>query len=155
MTLAAPSLRMDSHPYFKRFKPEFLPFFEGGASTAEFEPDSYLFHEKERATRQFLITEGMVALELQVPGKDAWTLMTTGEGGVVGYAWAYPPYRYYYSCRTVQRTKAILLDTEYLLAKCKENFEFGYEVMVGCADTVAQRLQAAELQLLNMVIKCY
>lgn len=155
MTETALALSNDSHPYFKRFKPEFLPILEAGASIAEFEPDTYLFHEKERATRQFLITEGMVALELRVPGKDSWTLMTNGEGGIVGYAWAYPPHRYYYSCRAVQKTKTIVLDTEYLLAKCRENFEFGYEVMVGCADTVAQRLQASELQLLNMVLKCY
>lgn len=146
---------VDSHPYFKRLRPEFLSILEGGASIAEFEPDSYLFREEERARRQFLLTEGMVALEFGVPGKDAWTFMTVDGGGIVGYAWAYPPHRYYYDCRAVKQTKAIVLDAEYLQAKCRENHEFGYEVMVGCADIVSQRLQAARLQLLNMVLKCY
>ncbi|MEM5789546.1 MAG: hypothetical protein AAGU11_19710 [Syntrophobacteraceae bacterium] len=155
MYQTALQLNVDSHPYCKRFKPEFLSILEGGASWAEFEPDSFLFREQERATRQFLLTEGLVALDFEVPGKQVWSFMTADGGGVVGYAWAYPPHRYYYNCRAVKKTKAIVLDAEYLLAKCRENYEFGYEIMVGCADIVTQRLHAARLQLLNMVLKCY
>ena len=148
-------LNVESHPFFKRFNPEFLSILEGGASLAEFEPDSLLFRENERATRQFLLTEGLVALDFEVPGKEVWTLMSASEGGIVGYAWAYPPHRYYYNCRALKKTKTIVLDAEYILAKCRENYEFGYEVMVGCVDIVAQRLQAARLQLLSLVLKCY
>ncbi|HOV87020.1 MAG TPA: Crp/Fnr family transcriptional regulator [Syntrophobacteraceae bacterium] len=148
-------LKVESHPYFQRFKPEHLAILEKCASMAEFEPGSHLFHEKERATRQYLIVEGRVALDLHVPGRDPWTLMTAGEGGIVGYAWAYPPHRYYYTCRAVDKTRAIVLDAEYLAKKCKEDTDFGYEVMVGCTSIMAERLQAAELQLLNLVLKCY
>ncbi|MCE5334887.1 MAG: hypothetical protein LLG06_09875 [Desulfobacteraceae bacterium] len=155
MSETALKLTVESHPYFKRLKPEFISVLEGGASWAEYEPQSFLFRENERATRQFLLTEGLVALEFQVPGKEVWTFMTADGGGIVGYAWAYPPHRYYYDCRVVKRTKAIVLDAEYLLAKCKEDHQFGYEIMVGCADIVSQRLQAARLQLLNQILKCY
>lgn len=155
MTQSASELTIDSHSYFKRFKPEHVAILEACATTAEYEPGSILFHEKERAVQQYLIQEGRVALELQVPGQDAWTLMTAGEGCIVGYAWAYPPNRYYYTCRAIEKTRVIILDAEYLAAKCKEDTDFGYAIMVGCTDTMAQRLQAAELQLLNMVLKFY
>jgi CRP/FNR family transcriptional regulator, cyclic AMP receptor protein len=148
-------LNVQSHPFFKRFKPEFLSILEGGASLAEFEPDSLLFRENERATYQFLLIEGLVALDFEIPGKEVWTLMTACKGGIVGYAWAYPPNRYYYNCRALKKTKAIVLDAEYLLGKCQENYEFGYTVMVGCVDIVAQRFQAARFQLLNLVLQCY
>jgi CRP/FNR family transcriptional regulator, cyclic AMP receptor protein len=155
MSEVAPALNMESHPYFKRFKPEHFSILQECASYAEFEEGSYLFSERQKAHYQYLIIEGRVALELLAPGKDPWIVMTVCNGGVVGYAWAYPPHRYYYSCRALKKTRAIVLDAECLAAKCKENFEFGYEIMLGCADTTAERLQATRLQLLNQLMKAY
>jgi CRP-like cAMP-binding protein len=148
-------LTMDSHPYFKRFKPEHFELFKQCASIIEFPEGSFLFTEREKANRQYLILEGRVALELLAPGKEPWIVMTVCDGGIVGYAWAYPPHRYYYSCRALKKTRAIVLDADFLAAKCKEDHEFGYYVMLGCADTTAERLQATRLQLLNQLMKAY
>jgi CRP/FNR family transcriptional regulator, cyclic AMP receptor protein len=155
MSEVAPALNMESHPYFKRFKPEHFSILQKCASLAEFEEGSYLFTERQKAHCQYLIIEGRVALELQAPGKDPWIVMTVCNGGIAGYAWAYPPHRYYYSCRALKKTRVIVLDAEYLSAQCKENYEFGYEIMLGCADTTAERLQATRLQLLNLLLKAY
>jgi CRP/FNR family transcriptional regulator, cyclic AMP receptor protein len=148
-------ITMDSHPYFKRFKPEHFSMLKECASIADYEEGSFLFSERQKAHQQYLILEGRVALELLAPGKEPWIVMTVSDGGIVGYAWAYPPHRYYYSARAVKKTRVIVLDAEYLAAKCKEDYEFGYQIMLGCADTTAERLQATRLQLLNLLMKAY
>jgi CRP/FNR family transcriptional regulator, cyclic AMP receptor protein len=155
MIETASELTMDSHPYFKRFKPEHFAILKACASIAEFEEGSFLFTERQKAHQQYLIMEGRVALELLAPGKEPWIVMTVSDGGIVGYAWAYPPHRYYYSARVVKKARVIVLDAEYLAAKCTEDYEFGYQIMLGCADTTAERLQATRLQLLNLLMKAY
>ncbi|MEN6438585.1 MAG: Crp/Fnr family transcriptional regulator [Syntrophobacter sp.] len=155
MSPAESTLNPETHPYLKRFSPEHLALLEQCATIAEFEEGSYLFREREQARKQFLLLEGRVALELNAPGQDPWILMTSGANSIVGYAWAYPPYRYWYNCRVMQKTRAIVLDAEWMAAKCKEDHEFGYEILLGCTEIMAQRIQAADLQLLNLLLKCY
>lgn len=145
----------EMHPFFKRFKPEYFSAFEDCAALEEFEEGSYLFNERQRANMQYLIIEGRVALEVQAPGQDPWTVMTVCDGGIAGFAWAYPPHRYYYSCRAVKKTRVVVLDAECLAAKCRSDHEFGYQVMVCCSEVMAERLMATRLQLLNMLLKAY
>lgn len=143
------------HPFFDHFKPEHRASLEECASTAEFKAGTYLFREREKADKQYLILEGRVAMELQAPGQDPWLIMTVGDGGTVGFAWAYPPYNYYFSCRVLKDTRMIVLDAECIWAKCKEDYEFGYQVMLLCTHTMADRLMATRLQLLNLLLKGY
>ena len=113
-----------------QFKPEHQRLLEECASTDEFKAGSYLFREREKATRQYLIQRGRVAMELQAPGQDPRLVMTICDGGTVGFAWAYPPHNYYFSCKALNDTQVIVLDTECLAAKCKQDIELGYQLMI-------------------------
>ena len=140
---------MAEHPFFKDFKASHLKRLAECASHENFNKGSYLFREGESADWLYLIREGKVVVETQMPGRDPLAIMTIGKGGVVGWSWLFPPYRWHFGARAAEDASAIALDAKCVLAKCREDYEMGYELMWRCAYVMGERLQATRLQLLN------
>ena len=123
---------LSGHPFFKAFKPDHMKVLEICSSIAEFKPGEYVYREKTPASGLHVITEGRVAIELLVPGHDAFIIMTICTGGVLGWSWAFEPSLWYFSCRTVVPTRTVFLEAECLRAKMKEDSELGYALMLAC-----------------------
>jgi CRP/FNR family transcriptional regulator, cyclic AMP receptor protein len=140
---------MAEHPFFKDFKASHLELLAECASHVHFNKGSYLFREGETADWLYLIREGKVVVETQMPGRDPLAIMTIGKEGVVGWSWLFPPYRWHFGARAVEDASAIALNAKCVLAKCREDYEMGYELMWRCAYVMGERLQATRLQLLN------
>jgi len=138
-----------AHPFFKGFKSHHVELITECASNAQFQKGVYMFREGESADRLYLIREGKVAVEVQMSGKDPLAIMTISGGGVVGWSWLFPPYRWHFSVRVMEDTATIAFDAKCLLSKCKEDYELGYELMLRCSHIMGERLQATRLQLLN------
>jgi CRP/FNR family cyclic AMP-dependent transcriptional regulator len=144
---------LSTHPLLKDFKPEHLEILETCAGTAEFKPGDYIYRERTKADRLYFIIKGRVAIELHAPRQEPWTIMTISEGGALGWAWALPPYQWYYSCRTVLDTRTVFLEADCLKARMKSDYELGYKLMTACAHVLEERLAATRLQLLNALSK--
>lgn len=144
---------MTQHPFLKDLLPKHLDFFEECASVSEFKPQSYLFRERDKADRLYLIHRGRVALEITGPSLDPYVLMTICTGGALGWGWAFPPYCRAFSCRAVIDTVAIGLQSDCLLAKCREDYELGYKLMAACTNALGERLWATRLQMLSLLLK--
>jgi CRP-like cAMP-binding protein len=140
---------MAEHPFFKDFQSSHLKMLAECASLVSFNKGTYLFHEGETADWLYLILEGKVVVETQMPGRDPLAIMTIGGGGVVGWSWLFPPYRWHFSVRVIEDASAIALDAKRVLQKCREDYAMGYELMWRCAYVMGERLQATRLQLLN------
>ncbi len=56
----------------------------------------HLFHDGETADRLYLIQTGKVAVVLQMVGQDPLSILTVGAGGIVGWSWLFPPYRWHF-----------------------------------------------------------
>ncbi|SRR5579885_302934 len=63
---------------------------------------------------------------------------------------SFPPYRWHFSAKALEVTRAIALDGVCLRNKCVEDHDLGYELMSRIAQTIIQRLQATRLQLLDV-----
>ena len=138
------------HPFFKGLEPKYLKIAVGCASNVVFEPEQIIYREGDPADRFFLIREGKIGLEINVPHRGPVTLQTINAGEILGWSWLMPPYKWRFTSRVYERVRAIALDGACLRKKCDEDHALGYEFYKRFADIIVQRLQATRLQLLDV-----
>ncbi len=138
------------HPFFKGLKHEYLQLITGCASNVRFDAGTYIFREGEEASQFFLIREGKIALEIFAAQHGPITIETIESGEVLGWSWIFPPYRWHFSGRIFEPTRAIALDGKCLRAKGEADHDLGYELMKRVAQIMMERLQATRLRLLDI-----
>ena len=138
------------HAFFEGLLEPFGKLISGCAKNVQFQPSEYLFHEGDAADHFYLIRHGCVALEIKAPGRGAITFQTVREDEVVGVEWLIPPYRWSYDARAVELTRAIAMDGACLRGKCQADHDLGYEVMKRFMPVLIQRLQAVQMQILDV-----
>ena len=138
------------HPFFKGLDPQHLKIIVGCASNVRFEPEQIIYKEGDPAEKFFLIREGKIGLEINVPHRGSIAIQTVNAGDILGWSWLMPPYKWRFTGRVYERTRAIALDGACLRGKCEEDHALGYEFYKRFADIIVQRLQATRLQLLDV-----
>ena len=108
------------------------------------------FHEGEVADACYLILEGDIALEMDIPGRGPHVLQTLHAGDMLGWSWLVPPYRYAYDAQALTDVRAVRFDAVALRAKKEADASFGLELMKRFAEVLVRRMQAARLQLLDV-----
>jgi CRP/FNR family cyclic AMP-dependent transcriptional regulator len=138
------------HPFFKGLDQSYISFLAGCATNVRFLSGEFLFREGEVADSFFLLRHGLVSLETYMPGRGEVTIQTLGENQVIGWSWLFPPYRWHYTARCLELTRAVSFDGVCLRTKCEEDHDLGYALLGEFAAIIAQRLQATRLQLLDV-----
>jgi CRP-like cAMP-binding protein len=136
--------------FFADLPAQHLEAVAGCASNVRFEAGSYIFHEGEEADRFYLIREGKVALQLSSDRRGPLNTLTLGEGDILGWLWLFPPYRWKFSAKTLEPTRAFAVDAESLRAKAEEDPGLGYELLKRFARVVETRIETMRLQLVNV-----
>lgn len=138
------------HPFVAGLDDDSLAFIAGCARNVVFDAGARIFSEGGDADHFYLLREGSVALEMFVPGRGEITFLTLGAGDILGSSWLVPPYRWTFDARAVVRTRALAFDAACLRGKCEEDARLGYDMMKRFVPVLAQRLQAARLQLADL-----
>ena len=138
------------HPFFNGLEMRHLKLLVGCASNVRFEPGQFVFREGEEANQFYLIRHGKVTLEIHAPPRGSIIIQTLGEGNVLGWSQIFPPYRWKFSARAIELTRAIALDGKCLREKSEEDHDLGYELLKRFARVIQERLQATRLQLINI-----
>ena len=138
------------HPFFRELARPDLHLLVGCASNVVFEAGKFIFREGEDANSFYLIRQGKVALEAVTPERHSVIVQTLGKGEVLGWSWLVPPYHWCFDAKAVDLTRAIALNGKCLREKCDENPRLGYELLKGFARIMAERLQAARMQMLDI-----
>jgi|RhiMethySRZTD1v2_1073278.scaffolds.fasta_scaffold28617_4 CRP/FNR family transcriptional regulator, cyclic AMP receptor protein len=139
-----------THPFLADLGQEHLHFLTSCVKNARFERDAYLMHEGEPAVSLFLIREGRVALESQVPGRGSVQVETLESGAVLGWSALFPPHYWHLDGRAVEPVLAFELDGECLRKKIEGDKEFGYAITRRLLHVVHRRLERARLQQLDV-----
>ena len=137
------------HPFVSDLKAPHLELLGGCASTMSFAAGEYIFREGQDADRVYLICEGMVCVELPRSPGELLSIQTIDAGGVVGWSWLFPPYRWHFQARAVRPCRTISLDGKRLHELCEQDNELGYQLVKRFAHVLFHRLQAARLQFLS------
>ena len=138
------------HPFSNGLEMRHLRFLAGCASNVRFEPGQFVFLEGGEANQCYLIRHGKVTLEIDAPPRGSIIIQTLGEGNVLGWSQLFPPYRWKFSARAIELTRAIALDGKCLREKSEEDHDLGYELLKRFARVIQERLQATRLQLINV-----
>lgn len=141
---------LQEHPFFSDIESHYLNMIAEHSSYVTFERGRLVFRQGEPANTFYIISQGHVALEVFAPDQGPISLMTLGEGEVLGWSWLFDPYTWHLDARAIEETQAIALDGTELRAQCEANHELGYLLMRRSVVIVQQRLQAAMMQLIDM-----
>lgn len=123
---------------------------ECAVKVAHFAADQVIFHAGGVARVLYLLRRGDIALEVVAPGAGTRIVTTLHGGDVLGWSWMFPPYRWAFDARALAPTEAIVIDGEQLRKCAETDHELGYQVVWRVAREMADRLQAARLQLLDV-----
>jgi CRP/FNR family cyclic AMP-dependent transcriptional regulator len=138
-----------AHPLLGGLAPQHLDLLSEVAMFTEFKTDEIIFHEGDPANRFYLLLEGQVVLESKDPEKAPVVLQTINGGDVLGWSWLFPPYYWHFDARATKPTRALFFYGTWLLEKCEEDHDFGYEMMKRMAAIMIKRLQATRKQLVQ------
>lgn len=120
------------------------------AKLVSFPEGHVVFREGGPASKLYLVVRGSVSLEVSTSGAGPKRIVTVGEGELLGWSPVLEQTRLTATARTLSPTEAIEVSGGQILTLCTHNPQFGYEFMRRAALTLAQRLTATRLQLLDV-----
>ena len=140
---------LSKHPFVAAFKPEHTRRLAALAKSVRFDTDQVIFRERDDFSIFYLIGEGMVALELQVPSQ-VLRVKTLYAGDELAWSAVLPHAGKHFQARALAPTSALAFEGDQLLASFKEDPEFGLAFMLQLMTVVSERLRATELKLVDM-----
>lgn len=138
------------HPLFSGLAPDHLKLIAGCASNFKFDAGEVIMREGEAASTFYLLRYGRVAVEVFAPGRGRVTIQTLHKGDVLGWSWIVEPYRWHHDARALELTRGLAFDGACMRKKSAKDPSFGYELLKRFTPLIAQRLERAELQLLDV-----
>jgi len=138
------------HPFFQGMEESLLEVLVGCACNVRFESGEVIFREGEEADKFYLIRSGKVALQLFADRHGPLTVSTLEEGDILGWSWISSPYRWKFTARALDVTRAIYLNGKCLRDKSEHDNHLGYELLKRFVHVIEDRLQATRMQLLNV-----
>lgn len=109
-----------------------------------------LFREGGTSENLYLIRDGRIALEMNVPGRGAVRILTVGPGEMVGWSSLLDGGKMTANAVAAEDTDLVVAPANKLRELCEANREFGYHLMHQMADALSKRLVATRLQLLDL-----
>jgi CRP-like cAMP-binding protein len=141
---------IEESPALQALAPEHRRTLVGCARNCVFEPGARIMREGDPADAFYVIRDGAVAIETEIPGRGAVVMQTLHDGELLGWSWLVPPYRTAFDARSIGTTHAISLDGACLRGKCDADAALGYDLMKLISTVFVERLQDTRLRLLDM-----
>jgi CRP/FNR family transcriptional regulator, cyclic AMP receptor protein len=141
---------LDQAPALQALGADHRATLAGCASNCVFTRGERIMREGDPADAFYVVRDGTVALETEVPGRGAIVLQTLHDGELLGWSWLVPPYRVAFDARSLATTHAIALDGACLRGKCEADPALGYALLKILSAVFVARLQDTRLRLLDL-----
>ncbi len=129
--------------------PEHLYTIARAARLQEHLPGKVLFREGHESPYVYLLLQGEVSLEIEVPGEGPLSVQAVGAGELLGWSPLLGLGPMTATARTTTRCRLATLAAADVLALSKQDPLFGEEFLRRTAATLSQRLRALRLQVLE------
>jgi CRP/FNR family transcriptional regulator, cyclic AMP receptor protein len=139
-----------AHPFLAGLAPPHLDRLSHFATRAPLHPDTRVFSEGGRANGFWLLRDGYVNIDMQVPGRGTVIVDTLGPGSVLGWSWLFPPYRWHFGAVTDGPVLTLAVSGADIRAACEVNPSFGYEISQRFLRVVVERMQATRMRLIDL-----
>lgn len=140
---------LQKHPFVAELPPEHKSRLAELATQVHFDAGQIIFHEGDDYSIFYLINEGTIALELQMPG-ELLRVQTLFAGDELGWSAVLPHSGMRFQARALTPVAALAFDGEQLLASFKADAEFGLAMMLRLMGVVSERLRATRVQLVDL-----
>lgn len=141
---------LEDHPFVQGMHFDHVRTLLGCCSNRHYEVGEQLFYGGNESNEFYLIREGNVSLELNVPGHGGLRLETRGGGDILGWSWLIKPYRWHFDARALTPVAALVIDARCLREKCEHDKEFGYDILRRFSELMVRDVRSMSLQLIDM-----
>lgn len=120
----------------------------------QLESGQLLFHEGDKEDYLYILLEGCIALEMNVPNRGNTLIYTAEPFDIIGWSSVTPVVRQRTAtAKTVTPAKLLALDAIKLRQLCDEDNKLGYIFMRKLANIIAMRLLVTRFQLVELLSK--
>jgi CRP/FNR family transcriptional regulator, cyclic AMP receptor protein len=140
---------LQKHPFVAEFTPEDKARLAALATQVHFDAGQIIFHEGDDYSVFYLLGEGTVALELQMPGQ-LLRVQTLFAGDELDWSAVLPHAGKHFQARALTPVTALAFEGGQLLASFKKDPAFGLAFMLRLMGVVSERLRATRVQLVDM-----
>lgn len=120
------------------------------SAAVDFPAGTMIFQEGTQNPFLYVIERGHVGLDMHVPGRGRVRLLSVGPGEMLAWSALLGNGVMTVSAVALEDTQAIAASGPKLSELCGTNHEVGYQLMGQMAKSLAQRLVATRLQLLDL-----
>jgi CRP-like cAMP-binding protein len=138
------------HSFVVGLAPHILAELAALVARREFSPGDMVFREGANCDDLFLIATGLVALDVQVPCRGPVRILTIGQGELLGWSALLGTGPMTATATALEPTAAFAIPGARIRSLCERNHEVGYRIMQQTASTLAQRLTATRMQMLDL-----
>ena len=139
-------------PWFVDLSPAQRECLASIATLRTLEKGEVLFHEGDREDYLYILLEGQVVLEVEVPTRGQVLVYTAEILDIIGWSSMTPIARQRTaSVHAVQNSTLVGFNSKLLQQLCDEDHELGYVIMRRLANVVANRLLTTRLCLLDII----
>jgi CRP/FNR family transcriptional regulator, cyclic AMP receptor protein len=140
---------LKKHPFVAEFLPEHVDLLAALAKEVRFDEGQVIFHEGDLYSVFYLLSEGMVALELEEPDQ-VLRVQTLYAGDELDWSAVLPNAGKHFQARALRPVTALAFEGSQLLESFKRHPDFGVAFMLRLMGVVSERLRATRVQLLDM-----
>lgn len=116
--------------------------------------NSFLFHEGDSEGNLFILLEGEVSIEIQIPGRERLCIFTAEPLDIIGWSSLTPMVRQRTAtAKSVKDCSFLEFDADALMLLCEEDPKLGYIIMKRISNLVASRLLSMRIQLMDQILK--
>ena len=120
------------------------------SALVDFPPGSVLFHEGTENPFLYLLRSGHVGLDMYVPGRGRVRILSLSPGEMLAWSALLGDGRMTVSAMALDDIQAVAMAAPKLRELCEADHEVGFQLMSRVAQSLAQRLLATRLQLLDL-----
>jgi CRP-like cAMP-binding protein len=146
MITATMDLAIEKLPLFRQLRPRNIEKLRSLARPLCFDAGQIIFREGDTSSLFYVIQSGHVALEIAAPERSL-RVQILGPGDEFGWSALLPGRSKHFQAHTLDAVEAFAFEGNELLAMCREDPAFGFELMQHLLGLVADRLQATRVQL--------
>jgi len=137
-----------AHTFLRGMAPGHLNALAQAATDVMFPARHRILAEGGHATSFWLIRAGRVELDMHVPGEGRVGFETVGIGGLLGWSWLFPPYRWAFGAVCASPVEAFEFDAAAIRNRCAADPALGYDLTTRLTRVLAARLQKTRFRLI-------
>ncbi|MBC7473400.1 MAG: cyclic nucleotide-binding domain-containing protein [Candidatus Sericytochromatia bacterium] len=141
---------IEEHLFFKGFEYNEIDILIKHCAFTSFKKGDFLLGARQEAKNFYLITNGIVSLQVFSHSHGIIKLENIQDGEFLGWSWLTAPYDYHFDAVAFSKIKALVFDAKAIKRDMEANHEFGYKMYRLFIPIIVERLQAARKNILEL-----